>query len=291
MQGRECVDETFDASQCGSYDLLAQASEEGFALAVLERTRKKFIAVATFPISVPTPDDWSSAVDGLRSAFPWVGAEFRKVVLGFRSRKFTLLPSGLFKPEHAKRFLASAALVDDLDEVRFFEPAAGVTMIHALPTQLTCAWNTLHPRTVFMHADGALLTPAMDRQRGTQLLLVVEGAFATLIVTSAARLLAMLPLEVRAAEDALYHCLAVMQGLSISPQEVAVKVIGQGVASPCDSDPRATVQVRATDIKLLLGRYLKRGDARDSLSGYEYSYTVDKVRGEFSSLFHLAECV
>ena len=76
MQRCVCLDETFDVAQCGNYVLLAQASVEGFALVVLEKVRRRFVAFAWYPVRVASPEDWSGAVDGLREEVPWVQYSF-----------------------------------------------------------------------------------------------------------------------------------------------------------------------------------------------------------------------
>ncbi len=292
MLKRECIDETFDATQCGSYDLLAQASEEGFALAVLERLRKRFVAFVSFPTQINTPEDWMSAVTYLQTAYTWVKNDFKQVVLSYRGRKFTLIPSELFSTSVAKELLSTASAVDDLEEIHYFEPSNGITMVHAIPAQLTYAWRTMHKNSLFAHSDGAVIKAAVNgKHKGTQLLLVTKGAFATLIVTQGNRLLFALPIPIYTAEDALYYCTVAIKSLADVTSDVSILVVGSGVAWSDENDPRIVRQLKSSDIKTLLKNYFKVSDEPLAPFGYEYSYTVEKIRGEASSLFLLAECV
>lgn len=293
MHRRECVDETFDAARCENYDLLAQASEEGFALAVVERLRKRFIAFVTFPMQVTTPEDWASATNYLQTAFPWVKSAFNKVALCYRSRKFTLVPTPLFNPLLAKPLLSTAATVDDLEEIHFFSPAESVTMVYAFPTQLSFAWKAMHPDSLLLHPDGATLKVATcSKHAGVQIFLTAKDDFCTLIATQEGRLLAAQPIDTYTPEDVLYFCTATLQALTNNaPTETSIRIAGNGLVWPDASDPHLFHQLKTTDVAALLKRYYKVSCDPLSPVGFEYSYTVEKIRGEASSLFLLAECV
>ena len=107
MQRCVCLDDTFAVAECGNYVLLAQASAEGFALVVLEKVRRRFVAFAWYPVRVASPEDWSGAVDSLRAEVPWVQNSFSKVVLGYRSDRFTAIPTKFFTAERAKQLLST----------------------------------------------------------------------------------------------------------------------------------------------------------------------------------------
>lgn len=293
MQRRECVDETFDATRCESYDLLAQASEEGFALAVLERLRKRFIAFVTFPMQVNSPEEWASAANYLQTAYPWVKNTFNKVALCYRSRKFTLVPSQLFNPQLAKPLLSTASTVDDLEEIHFFTPVEGITMLHAIPTQLSYAWKAIHADSLLLHPDGATLKVATQgKYAGVQILLIIRGDFCTLIVTQDGCLLAAQPIDTYTPEDVLYFCTATLQALfNGTPPEATIRLLGGAIAWPDAASPQLVHLLKATEIAQLLKRYYKVTSDPLGPTGFEYSYTVEKIRGEASALFLLAECV
>lgn len=293
MQRRECIDETFDATRCENYNLLAQASEEGFALAVLERLRKRFIAFVTFPMQVALPEDWASAVNYLQTAYPWVKNTFNKVALSYRSRKFTLVPSQLFNPELAKPILSTATTVDDLEEIHFFTPVEGITMVHAIPTQLSYAWKSIHADSLLLHTDGVSLKVAIQgKHAGVQILLIIRDNFCTLIVTQDGQLLAAQPIDIYTPEDVLYYCTATLHALfNGTPPEATIRLLGGAIAWPDASSPQLVHLLKATEIAQLLKRYYKVSSESLTPSGFEYSYTVEKIRGEASSLFLLAECV
>ena len=165
-------------------------------------------------------------------------------------------------------------------------------MVHAIPAQLTYAWKTMHKNSLFTHSDGAVIKAAVNgKHKGTQLLLVTKGAFTTLIVTQGNQLLSALPISIYTAEDALYYCTAAIKSLADGTPDVSIHVVGSGVAWSDENDPRIVRQLRSSDIKTLLKNYFKVSDEPLAPLGYEYSYTVEKIRGEASSLFLLAECV
>lgn len=293
MQRRECIDETFDATRCASYNLLAQASEEGFALAVVERLRKRFIAFVALPTQVCTPEDWSSATHYLQTAYPWVAQSFNSVALSYRSRKFTVVPTQLFDCSLAKSLLSAASSVDDLDEIHFCKPNEGITMVHALPTQLAFAWKSIHADSLLFHPDSAVIKSATrDKHPEAQLYLTLGSDFCTLIVTQNGKLLAAQPIDAHTATDVLYFCTATLHELfNGTPPEATIKLLGKMIAWPDTNSPNLKHQLKATEIALLLKRYYKVSNDPIVPEDFSYSYTVEKARNEASSLFLLAECV
>lgn len=294
MQRCVCLDETFDVAQCGNYVLLAQASVEGFALVVLEKVRRRFVAFAWYPVRVASPEDWSGAVDGLREEVPWVQNSFSKVVLGYRGVRFTAVPTKFFTAERAKQLLSTAGPVGDLDEVHYCEPLGDVTMVYTLPAQLTYAWRMLHDDSLFIHSDAAALRAAASgKGKDAQLLLVSQDNFFTQIVVQGERLLSMLPLEAFTAEDLLYFCTAAVAALpgEGGATDLTVRMVGDGVAWPDGVQSVQTRQLRTEDVKTLLRRYYKVSDEPLVPAGYEYSYTVERFREGAPLIFLLAECV
>jgi hypothetical protein len=111
----ELFDETLDINSTENYDLSVQLSQDGFAFAILDTIRNKFVLLRS---SEPDENKYFTAdqISDIISKDDFLLKKYKKVNMVFPSPKFTLVPSPLFDPAKKEEYF-SFNLIKDENEV------------------------------------------------------------------------------------------------------------------------------------------------------------------------------
>jgi hypothetical protein len=115
MSFLELFDETLDINSTENYDLAIQAGPDGFAFAILDSIRNKYILLRSWE-----PDEnknfTADEVEDLIKKDDFLLRKYRKTSVIMPSAKFTLVPAPLFDPGKKEEYF-SFNLIKDENEV------------------------------------------------------------------------------------------------------------------------------------------------------------------------------
>lgn len=293
MHHRSFFDETFDPYQTSGAILLVEVGKEECSIAILDATRKHFVGLVTCEIPSEKNGRWHQLVSDLHEEYPWLSHPFKRVALSLRSPVFTLLPSAYFDPNYAKLLLERIAFVDDLDEIHFQEVASGIMGLFTAPAPVLNAWRTVQPHIKVCHQNMVLTQANLSSSahQAPTLHIHLKEEFAVITLTVSGKLRSCIPLRARAASDLLYHATALCQAQGLDPNRTHFRVMGEGLRWPSPSDPLREEGFTKGEVEGALESFFPPAEGRITLSGYTYSYLLQRFEQSHLSLFALALCV
>jgi hypothetical protein len=108
----ELFDETLDINSTENYDLSLQAGPDGFAFAILDSIRNKYIMLRSWEPDENrnfSPDN----IEEIIQKDDFLPGKYRKTSLVMPSSKFTLVPSPLFDPGKKEEYFSFNLLKDE----------------------------------------------------------------------------------------------------------------------------------------------------------------------------------
>ncbi len=277
------VDETYDTSITLSYFLSIQVCLDGFSFSTLDPVRNKYIQFKYFSFEKATENDLPDISEKIFEQNELLNLPYKKVFVLNPTRFATLVPTGVFKPEEAEKWLNFT-----------HEVPPGYTTLHA-QMKLSDAWNifAIHekikelflrqfPDPVFLHQYIPMTETRLAVSRpGTSRSMVIinlQQKHFDLAVLEKNNLKLCNSYEINGENDLLYFTLLVFDQLQIIPASTEVLVTGK--------HPQKEVIIGN------LKKYIKHVKQPGLPGGFQYSYLFKDVAGDqFQNLLSLPSCV
>ncbi|HOP00446.1 MAG TPA: DUF3822 family protein [Bacteroidales bacterium] len=116
MPTLELFDETLDINSTGNYELSVQMSSSGFAFAILDSIRNKYVMIRS---TDPENNRYLTAgeIEDLILHDDFLTKKYKKVKVVMPSAKFTLVPAPLFDPAKKEEYFSFNLTRDDNDVI------------------------------------------------------------------------------------------------------------------------------------------------------------------------------
>ncbi|MFO8002590.1 MAG: DUF3822 family protein [Marinilabilia sp.] len=277
------VDETYDTNITSSYFLSIQACLDGFSFTTLDPVRNKYIQFRHFNFQNVKNDELPALTEKLFEENELLNLPYKKVFVLIPSPYSTLVPSGVFKPGEAGKWLSFTHQIP-----------SGHKVVYA-PMKLSDAWNVFtvpeemeklfrrqYPDPVFLHQYIPIAETKLAVSRpGTgrnQVIINLHSKYFDLIVLEKNNLKLCNTFEMNGENDLIYFTLFVFEQLQLTPAGTEIQIVG--------SHPRKN------EILDVLNQYIKQVKQPGLPAGFQYSYLLKEVPApRFFTLFSLVACV
>ncbi|PRY96018.1 DUF3822 family protein [Marinilabilia salmonicolor] len=277
------VDETYDTTITSSYFLSIQASLDGFSFCTLDPVRNKYVQFRHFAFKNLTPEELPEIAEQIFRDNELLNLPYKKVFILIPSPVSTLVPSGLFQPGEAQKWLSFTHQVPSGSDIAFTNmKMADACTVFTIPEKLKNLFKRQFPEPMFFHQYVPMTETKLAISRPgnskSQIIINVQNRFFDLVVLEKNNLRLCNTFEINGEDDLIYFTLFVFEQLQISPATAEIQFIGHHPS--------------ANKIKQKLGKYLKHVKQPGLPSGFQYSYLFRDVPGhQFYNLFSLAGCV
>jgi hypothetical protein len=277
------VDETYDSNITSSYFLSIQASLDGFSFSTLDPVRNKYIQFKHFELKNIKNEEFTNLIEQIFEQNDLLNLPHKKVFILLPTPYSTLVPSGLFTPEEAEKWLTFTHQVPSNQEIVYTR------------MKLTDAWNVFaisettkelfkrqFPEPMFFHQYIPIAETKLAISRpgiGRNLVIInLQNRYFDLVVLEKNNLKLCNTFEINGETDLIYYTLFVFEQLQLIPTTTEVQLIG----SHPDFEK----------IKQMLAKYIKHVKQPGLPGGFQYSYLFKEIPGhKFYNLLSLPSCV
>jgi hypothetical protein len=277
------VDETYDTTITSSYFLSIQASLDGFSFCTLDPVRNKYVQFRHFEFKNLDKEEFHSVVEQLFENNDLLNLPYKRVFILVPSPVSTLVPSGLFQPEEAGKWLSFTHQIPSAHDISFSRmKLSDAWTIFAIPEKIKELFKRQFPEPVFLHQYVPMTETKLAVSRpGTsksQIIINIQKRFFDLVVLEKNNLKLCNSFEITGEDDLIYYTLFVFDQLQLSPTAADVQLIG--------------THPRLDEMKQALSKYIKHVKKPGLPGGFQYSYLFRDVPGyKFHNLLSLTGCV
>jgi hypothetical protein len=277
------VDETFDTNITSSYFLSIQVCLDGFSFSTLDPVRNKYIQFKYFSFSNAKTDDLTALSERIFEQNQLLNLPFRKVFVLLPSFYSTLVPSGLFKPEEAEKWIYFTHQIPSGNKILYTPmKLADAWNIFVSPEPIIQLFQRQYPEPVFFHqyvpiaeTKLAISRPGVGRN---QVILNLQNNYFDMVVLERNNLKLCNTFEINGEQDLIYFTLFVFDQLQLPSDSTETLVIG--------SHPHSGTILQT------LRKYIKHIKQPGLPGGFQYSYLFKNIPGhKFYNLFSMPSCV
>jgi hypothetical protein len=218
----ELFDETLDINSTENYDLSMQMSQDGFAFALLDTIRNKYVLLRS---SEPDENKYFTAdqISDIIDKDDFLRKKYKKVNIVFPSPKFTLVPSPLFDPAKKEEYFSFNMIRDENDVVlsnKITDPDAYI--VFSVNKSFLDLHERLFPSVLPFHHTKPLLTQLAHNSKSSlenYIHLHVEKEYFNIFIYNHGMLTFSNTFKFRNITDILYYVLNLFQSKGISNGE------------------------------------------------------------------------
>ncbi len=280
----EFLDEALDINKTKLYHLSIQLSLDGFSFSILDITRKKYLALKSYP-NIKNQDDFINIdwINNILQTDNFLNQEYKSVATIFSHCGSTLVPDPLFKKENLKDYLNFNLNIQETDEILCHKiRRADAWCIYSAPGQLLKLMNDHFPFVKFFHHSMPFINNILQVRNTNKdnptVYINLHAAFFDIAISQNNLLKHYNCFPYKHVNDLMYFILHVFEQEKLHPETTQVILSGK--------------VTRQSSFYENLRRYIKKLEfaRRDSL--YNYSYTFGKLpEHSYINLFNLYPCV
>jgi hypothetical protein len=277
------IDETFDSHITSSYFLSIQVSLDGFSFCSIDPVTNKYLQFRHIKTGPIKDGELADKLNKIFEQTHLLNLPYKKVFVLFSSPCSTLVPAGIFKPEHALNWLSFCHKIPK-----------GHTTLHT-KMKLADAWNVFSvpqsviqlfkrqfPEPLFFHQYSPMVETKLAVNRfgeGQNLVLInLQTDCFNIAVLEKNNLILCNSFKIKGDKDLLYFTLFVFEQLQLSPRTTEVLLTGW------HPDFQSTTQS--------LTKYIKNIKLAGQPGSFQYCPYFKEVSGtRFHNLLSLASCV
>jgi len=153
----ELFDETLDINSTENYELSLQLSPDGFAFAIMDTIRNKFVLLRSHE-----PDEnkyfTAAAIADIINGDDFANKHYRKVNIILPSPKFTMVPAPLYDPGKKEEYFTLNLVKDEQDVILTCKiPDPDSYVIFSVPKQFADLCISFYPTAATRHHTRPLL--------------------------------------------------------------------------------------------------------------------------------------
>ncbi len=266
MHTTEFFDETFDINQTSSYHIFLLAQKSGFSYAVLDITRKKYIAFKSFPIKKDLSTGlFCEEVDKIIQKESILNKKFKRSRLLFATNKFTFIPSALFAEDNVRAVFEFNHFLEGNEELHYnkLNPIDAYN-VFAVPNHLANSINEQFNGVEFYHHSSPLINYiARDDEKGDRVNVNIQPDFIDIAAFKNQSLTFYNTFGYRNNKDIIYYILYVYYLLNISPRFSGLTLSG--------------FIDKHSELHKLIGKYIREVGFARRRSINTYSYTLRDI--------------
>jgi hypothetical protein len=277
------VDETYDSNITSSYFLSIQASLDGFSFSTLDPVRNKYIQFKHFELKNIKNEEFTNLIEQIFEQNDLLNLPHKKVFILLPTPYSTLVPSGLFTPEEAEKWLTFTHQVPSNQEIVYTRmKLTDAWNVFAIPETTKELFKRQFPEPMFFHQYIPIAETKLAISRpgiGRNLVIInLQNRYFDLVVLEKNNLKLCNTFEINGETDLIYYTLFVFEQLQLIPTTTEVQLIG----SHPDFEK----------IKQMLAKYIKHVKQPGLPGGFQYSYLFKEIPGhKFYNLLSLPSCV
>jgi hypothetical protein len=277
------VDETYDSNITSSYFLSIQASLDGFSFSTLDPVRNKYIQFKHFELKNIKNEEFTNLIEQIFEQNDLLNLPHKKVFILLPTPYSTLVPSGLFTPEEAEKWLTFTHQVPSNQEIVYTRmKLTDAWNVFAIPGTTKELFKRQFPEPMFFHQYIPIAETKLAISRpgiGRNLVIInLQNRYFDLVVLEKNNLKLCNTFEINGETDLIYYTLFVFEQLQLIPTTTEVQLIG----SHPDFEK----------IKQMLAKYIKHVKQPGLPGGFQYSYLFKEIPGhKFYNLLSLPSCV
>jgi hypothetical protein len=218
----ELFDETLDINSTENYDLSMQMSQDGFAFALLDTIRNKFVLLRS---SEPDENKYFTAdqISEIIGKDDFLLKKYKKVNMVFPTPKFTLVPSPLFDPAKKEEYFSFNMIRDENDVVlsnKITDPDAYI--VFSVNKSFLELHERLFPSVHPFHHTKPLLTQLAHNSKSSPenyIHLHVQKEYFNIFIYNHGTLTFSNTFKFRNITDILYYVLNLFKSMGISNGE------------------------------------------------------------------------
>lgn len=269
------IDEVFDKNNAGNYHLSVEINETYYASAILDLNEKKYIAFKNISFNKNNVDSILHILEN--DDFFMTGYQSVKVIIP--SPKSTLVPTQLFKPEHAEDYLRFNHILEQKEEIEQNEWAVcKAQLIFSITTELKKIIKEKYSNIKFYHQSTALVNELLKNQGENEKFVAinVHSHFVDILIIENQKLLFHNTYQYNTAKDFLYFIIYVYNQFKLDTELMPLLVTGNIFES--------------SEHYNLLKKYVKQIKLMELPQDYKYSYFwKDIVEHQYISLLSLPQ--
>lgn len=275
----ELFDETLDINSTENYELSVQISPDGFAFAILDSIRNKYILLRS---TEPDDNKYLSAdkISELISKDDFLSRKYKKVSVVIPSPKFTIVPAPLFDPAKKEEYFSFNLNRDESDIIianRISDPDSySVFAVNrSFPEAVSHFWPAIYP----VHHTKPLLHQLAHKSKSISGFFVhvhIEKEYFNILVYEHGSLKFSNTFNYRNISDILYYVLNVFRSMGISHDET-IHFSGQ--------------TGKYDDIWTGFSMYIRNLKFTEPSGTFTFSYVFNEIGlHRFINLFSVASC-
>lgn len=275
----ELFDETLDINSTENYELSVQIGQDGFAFAILDTIRNKYIMIRS-----TEPDDnkypGAEKISDIISKDDFLTRRYKKINVVMPSPKFTLVPSPLYDPAKKEEYFNYNLNRDDNEIILANKiPDPDAWIVFAVPRLLYEIPGRFWPGAFPLHHTKPLLNQVSHNSKsvgGYFIHIHIEKEFFNLLVYDHGTLKFSNSFFYRNVSDILYYVLNVCKTMGISHDET---VHFSGHTEQYD------------DIWSGFAMYIRNMKFTEPAGSYTFSYVFNELPlHRFINLFSITSC-
>jgi hypothetical protein len=277
------VDETYDTNITSSYFLSIQACLDGFSFSTLDPVRNKYIQFKHFDLEGINNEKFAEFIERIFEQNELLNLPHKKVFILLPTPYSTLVPSGLFNPGEAEKWLTFTHQIPSNHEIIYTRmKLTDAWNVFAIPETTKELFNRQFPEPIFFHQYIPIAETKLAISRpgiGRNLVVInLQSRYFDLVVLEKNNLKLCNTFEINGETDLIYYTLFVFEQLQLMPTTTEVQLIG--------SHPKFG------EIKQMLSKYIKHIKQPGLPGGFQYSYLFKEIPGyKFYNLLSLPSCV
>jgi hypothetical protein len=275
----ELFDETLDINSTENYDLSVQLSPDGFAFAILDTIRNKYVLLR----SNESDDNKNLTADNISeliSKDDFLSRKYKKVSVVMPSPKFTIVPAPLFDPAKKEEYFSFNLNRDENDVIianKIPDPDAYIvfSVSRSLSEVASHFWPAIYP----VHHTKPLLNQLAHYSKSINGFFVhvhIEKEFFNILVYDHGTLKFSNTFTYRNISDILYYVLNVYKSMGINHDE---SLHFSGYTGKYD------------DIWSGFAMYIRNLKFTDPTGSFTFSYVFNEIGlHRFINLFSVTSC-
>lgn len=282
LPGASFTDETFNLQLTGGYHLAMQLGEGGFAYAILDIKRNKYLVLKTFSFQ---SRDYNSACRNAEKILEKDEAlkkTYKSTSAAIVHNKSTLVPKALFSESNKNDILSFNHSIEKDDDIEADDlKTLDAKNIYTIPHCFKEVLNKLSGKAKIHHYSTSLIESILLQNKnkpGKLVTVNVQPAQLDVIVSEGRKLIFYNSFAYRTAEDFIYYLLFACEQLKLNPETLELVIIGE-----ID---------RNSAIYSLLYKYIRNIKFGSRNESFEYSYKFKEMPSHFyHNLFSQYLCV
>lgn len=264
MNALNCIDETFDKNFTSEYKLSIQVGLDGFSFCILDEIRKKFLVFKHFPFLLSNYSFLHRKVKEIIESEEILRNEFRKIVVGFVSTKFTPVPQWA-ELANEKQILGLSFDISSDEAIGSYQSGLFEgKVIFAYPEKVAGYLKSILKEPAFFHQAKPLFSIfAAKLKPGKPTAFITFGSRSfTLLIFDGENMAFANSFNLENDLDFNFYLLNSFQSLAIGTQDAVVSLAGE-------------IQHSSPQFRFIKSRF-KEAEFLKLSKGYQYSYTFSE---------------